>query len=234
MGRTDAPPFARGETYYNGGTIDPNDPLGIGGVNLEGKEFVFEPNSQDQASGYPASSDPNGRPIRVKVVRNRSGINLKGGLIAHWDSGGTYTYGTNTVGPFNLETGVDGYTYQLADRPAGIIDEYLPPAGVVPWDLFYLVIDGPTKVTNQHAVPIVATPGLRLVPAATGTSYPITGGAATGRVDPLAGRVALQDLTGATATLGNNIQNCVGFADASTGSTPVADAQFSAIVDDPD
>ena len=32
------------------GTADsfPNEVLGLGGVNLEGKEFVFEPNSQDE------------------------------------------------------------------------------------------------------------------------------------------------------------------------------------------
>jgi len=46
-------------------------------------------------------------------------------------------------------------------------------------------------------------------------------------VDPAAGRVALQDLTGTAATLGNNIQNLVGFADATFNT---ADAQFAAII----
>ena len=87
----------------------PNDTLGLGGVNLEGKEFVFEPNSQDDfGAQYSAAygPDPNGRPIQVNVVRNRSGIYLKGGLLAHYDEGGTFTFSANTVGPFNLETGV--------------------------------------------------------------------------------------------------------------------------------
>lgn len=198
-------------------------------MNLEGKEFVFEPNSQDDfGAQYSAAygPDPNGRPIRVKVVRNRSGIYLKGGLLAHYDEGGTFTFGANTVGPFNLETGVDGYTFQLSDRPACVIDEFLPPAGVAPWDLFHIVIDGPSRVTNTHT-PGSFVPGKRLVPAATGTTYPVTNGPATGRMDPAAGRVALQDLTGTAATLGNNIQNLVGFADATNNT---ADGQFAAII----
>jgi hypothetical protein len=121
---------------------------------------------------------------------------------------------------------VDGYTYQLSDRPAGVIDEFLSPAGVAPWDLFYIVIDGPALVTNTHT-PGSFVPGKRLVPAATGTTYPVTNGPATGRVDPAAGRVALQDLTGTATTLGNNIQNLVGFADATNNT---ADAQFGAVI----
>src|SRR5690348_2512841 len=58
MARDEAPPFQRGETFYNGGTIDPND---LGGVNLEGKEFEFE----DDQRGT-------GHRIRVRVVRNVS------------------------------------------------------------------------------------------------------------------------------------------------------------------
>lgn len=218
MARDEAPPFARGETYYNGQPIDQADPQGLGGVNLEGKEFTFEPNSQDQMATYPAASDPNGRPIRVRVVRNRSGVNMKPARVIHYDAGGTFTFNNATVGPFNYETGIDGYCYQgVTDRPAGTVDEFLPAAGVPPWDLFYIVIDGPGQAVNQHASPITVTPGLRLVPAATGAS----------RTDDLAGRVALQDLTGATGTLGNNIQNSVGFADASNST---ADALFNIIV----
>lgn len=204
MSRDQQPPFARGETAYNGGTIDTNDPFGLVGVNIEGKEYVFEPDSPDVPAGQ---SDPNGRAVRCKVVRNRSGANLKPGRLVHFDESGTY----------NLETGVDGYCKALADRPAGIVDEFLPAAGVPANDLFYIVIDGPTKVANQSAAPITTTVGARLVPAATGAS----------RTDDLAGRVALQDLTGTAATLGNNIQNRIGFA-GEVNST--ANAQFAAVV----
>jgi hypothetical protein len=211
MGRDEAPPFARGETYYNGGLIDPNDPLGLGGTNLEGKEFTFEPNSQDNFSGSysNASTDPAGRPIRVKVVRNISGVNLKPGRLAH------FSEATTAGAP--LECRVDGYCKSVADRPAGIVDEFLPAAGVPNNDLFYLVIDGPTQVAQGATTAATLVIGSRLVPAA----YGATAG------DDLAGRVALQDLSGATTPLGNNIQNMVGFA-ATANST--AGSLVSAVV----
>jgi hypothetical protein len=213
MARDEAPPFARGETWYGvgpSGTVPITTgtgglgDLGLGGVNMEGREFVFEANSPDiYTGGYSnASTDPNGRPIRVKVVRNTSGANLKPGRLVHYDEGndGDADTGQTTR---KLETGVDGYCYQLADAPAGVVDEFLPAAGVVANDLFFIVIDGPTLFTNQHSAPITTAVGSNLVPAATGSS----------RTDDLAGRVALQDLTGTAATLANNIMNKAGKAE---------------------
>ena len=222
MARGDSPPFARGETYANGNAyiLDANNPLnasGFGGINIQGKEFVFEPNSADAETGYPLGvNDPAGRPIRVKVVRNTSGINLLPGRLVHY----------STSDPNGYEVSVDGYCFEASDRPAGIVDEFLPPAGVVPNDLFYIVTEGPTLVT-QPATPITTVVESRLVPAATGTTYPVTGGPATGRVDPAAGRVALQDTTQTGAALFAQIQNQVGFA-AAANST--ANAQFGAVI----
>jgi hypothetical protein len=68
-------------------------------------------------------------------------------------------------------------------------------------DLFYLVVEGPSVVTQLSASASTLAIGDRLVPG-TGTSA----------TNDDAGRVAKQDLTGATATLGNNIQNALGFA----------------------
>jgi hypothetical protein len=195
MARDEAPPFARGETYANGGPIDAND---LGGINLEGKEFVFEPNSQFQGSASQGDNDPSGRAIRVRVVRNVSGQALKPARLAVYKAGDPY------------ETRVDGYTYAVGDRPAGVIDEFLPAAGVPNNDLFYLVVDGPTVVTQTHSSAATLAIGDRIVP---------TAGGASSKTDDLAGRVAKQDLTGATATLGNNLQNAVGYvaeADAAT------------------
>jgi hypothetical protein len=206
MARDDAPPFARGETFYNGGLIDPSDPLGLGGLNYEGKEFVFEVNAQDQGTGYPAGQDPTGRPIRVRVVRNVSGGALKGGRIAHYKAEDPY------------ECHVDGYCFALGDRPAGVIDEFLPPAGVPNNDLFYVVIDGPTLVQNTHTSPTTFAIGDKIVP---------TAGGASSVTDDLGGRVAKQDLTGATATLGNNIQHAIGYAAAADNTI---DDKFAAIV----
>lgn len=197
MARDESAPFARGETWYNlgsAGSIDTADPLGLGGINMEGREFTFEVNAQDQGTGYPAGQDPSGRPIRVKVVRNRSGVNLKPGRIAHFLASSSYP----------LETAVDGYTVALGDRPAGIVDEFLPAAGVIPNDLFYIVVDGPTAVVQGATTQTSVAIGDRLVPATFGS----TAG------DDLGGRFGKQDLTGSAATLGNNVQNNFGFAAA--------------------
>jgi hypothetical protein len=168
MARDESAPFARGETFYNGSPIDSTN---LGGANLEGKEFVFEPNSQDQGTGYPAAGDPAGRPIRVKVVRNRSGGNLKSARVARFEANG------GSASPY--EGAVDGYCYQATDRPAGVVDEFLPAAGVPNLDLFYIVVEGPTQVTNTHASPTTFAVGDIVITAASGASA----------TDDLAGRV---------------------------------------------
>ena len=204
MARDESPPFARGETYANGNAEILNaasGPWGLGGINLEGKEFVFEPNADGQGGTTYSQlgSDPAGRPIRVKVVRNVSGQNLKPKRLVKFQTG--------TAG-VPLETRVDGYTSAVSDIPAGVTDEFLPTAGVPNNDLFYVVIDGPTIGTSLSASPGTLATGSRLVP-----------GAGTSLTNDDAGRVALQDLTGSAATLGNNIQNRVGRVDSATSIT---------------
>jgi hypothetical protein len=212
MARRETGPFARGETYANGNAYildssNPENTSGLGGINLQGKVYDFEPNAIDAESGYPTSqNDPSGRATTCKVVRNLSGVNLKPGRLVHYSLTDTNGY----------EGSVDGYCYQLSDRPAGIVDEILPATGVVPNDLFYIVIDGPTVVT-QGASPVNAVVESRLVPAATGSS----------RTDDLAGRVALADFTGSAATLAENIVNQIGFASVAND---VANAQFGAVI----
>lgn len=211
MSRDDAPPFARGETYFNDPTAAANannDPLGLGGVNLEGKEFVFEPDNNSSTNGVYGvlAPDPSGRGVRVRVVRNVSGVNLKPCRLAHYKLSDP------------IETKVDGYTFALGDRLAGVIDEYLPAAGVPSNDLFYIVIDGPTLVKQAHSSPATLAIGDSLVP--------IAGGASTA-TDDLGGRVGKQDLTGTAATLANNIINQVGYAGVAS---TVLDDVFKAVV----
>jgi hypothetical protein len=205
MARDDSAPFARGETYNNGGLIDT---VNLGGINLEGKEFVFEPDSSTSlGSSYGAlASDASGRGIRVRVVRNISAVNLKPSRLAHYQASDP------------IETKVDGYCYAIGDRVAGVIDEYLPAAGVPPNDLFYIVTDGPTLVKQAHSSPVAFAIGDVLVP--------IAGGAAS-VTDDLGGRVGKQDLTGATATLANNIINQVGYVGVVS---TVIDDVFKAVV----
>ena len=205
MARDEAPPFARGETWYNGGTIDSvvTDTLGLGGINYEGKEFVFEVNAQDQETAFGNSyQDPSGRAVRVKVVRNLSGVNLLPARLAHWQAG-------STTSGRGYKTAVDGYAIVPGPGIAGVIDEFLPPAGVPNYDLFYLVIDGPSQFTNVTGA-VSFTTGDCLVAA--------TQGATQG--DPLGGRVAEQVLTNLTGVLeGNQILGRAGYADTTVAAT---------------
>lgn len=180
MARGDAPPFERGSTFFNGATKDPvfSDPL-----NYLGKEYEFEPDSDGGSL-----TDIYGRQVVCRIVQNTSGVALLPGLLAHYAAGDP------------MDCKVDGYTDALADRPAGVIDEFLPPAGVPNNDLFFIVVDGPTQVK-------VVTTGLTNI-AAGDNLVPATGTNRTTSAD--AGRVNKQDITGATGTLANNIQNLVG------------------------
>lgn len=205
MARDEAPPFARGETYANGSTEILNaasGPFGLGGINLEGKEFVFEPNADAEGAPYGAlGPDPAGRLIRVRVVRNVSSINIKPKRVVKFQTG--------TVG-VGLETRVDGYVSAVSDVPAGVSDEYLPAAGVPPQDLFYIVVEGPSIGTAMATGTPALTAGAFLVP-----------GAGTSAITDDAGRVELQSLAGATTVLGANLQNRIGRADVPTTITTV-------------
>ena len=198
MARDESAPFARGETFANGNLEilnAANGPYGLGGVNLEGKEFLFEPNADGQGgTSYGLlGPDPNGRPIRVKVVRNVSGISLKPKRLVR--------YQIATAG-INLETRVDGYTFAVADVPAGIVDEFLPAAGVPDQDLFYIVVSGPTIGTSMATGTPAINHGDILVP-----------GSGTAKNNNDSGRLDSQSLAGATTTLGANLQNRVGRSD---------------------
>ena len=186
MARNENPPFARGETYYNGETIDTNN---LGGINLEGAEWVFE---DVHASTGVART---GRPVRCRVVRNSSGINLLPKRLAKFEDGA-------------LEHGsrVDGYAINsAANTPeAGYpIDEYLPAAGVPTNDLFWVVIEGPATVITSIADLTAAVLGIG--------DWAVAVTAATSQATT-AGRIITQLLSGATAPLAANVQNRVGRA----------------------
>jgi hypothetical protein len=193
MARHENPPFPRGETYYNGGTIDANN---LQGIHLEGKEWVFE--DIDPAT----KTARTGRYVRCRIVRNVSGAALLPKRVAKFQKSGT-----------NCGARVDGYANVTAE--AGFpVDEFLSAAGVPNNDLFWLVMEGPAIVTtslaadagNNFAV------GDKLVAATAATS-----GATT------SGRAEKQVLTGATQPLADQIQNAIGRAltARTTGNTGV-------------
>jgi hypothetical protein len=103
--------------------IDTND---LGGVNLEGKEFEFE----DEFHGT-------GHKVRVRVVRNSGTANIKPKRTTKFDAN---AYGRRVTA---VQDAAAGYGF-----PA---DERLPAAGVVPNDLFYVVVGGPALVLSPDA-----------------------------------------------------------------------------------
>lgn len=170
MARDEAPPFARGETFYNGTTKDSvfSDPL-----NYLGREYVFEPNAQDSVQGYPTAQDTSGRAIRVRVAQNNSGAALLPKRIARFKK----------ASPF--KTLVDGYVFQASDIVAGVIDEFLPAAGVADGDLFYLVVSGPTICKSETSGTVALAIGDKLYAAAGTSVLHATAGAVAEFTTPL-------------------------------------------------
>ncbi len=188
MSRHENPPFARGETFYNGGTIDSNN---LGGVNLEGKIYEFEDDDLYNAGLPGARPARSGRLVKCMIVRNVAAIALLPKRLVTLKKTGTKYLGQ-----------IDGYVTTTADR-CYPLDEFLPAAGVPINDLCYIVIEGPATVLTDLA-------------GADNDNFAV-GGVVVGLTAATsgcttAGRPAPQDLTGATALLGAQIQNRIGRA----------------------
>lgn len=150
-------PFDRGTTFYGLGNT-PDLTLGPGGVNIEGRLYLAEPNNRKLGS----VGGLDGRNVVLRVVRNRSAINLLPGRVVR------AALGTANESK-NLYTGTDGYTWQTTDIILGVVDDQLPAAGVKPGDLFFVVEDGPTKVISVTTGSPSIAAGAEISPA-TGTS----------------------------------------------------------------
>lgn len=166
-------PFERGQTFYNGGTIDSNN---LGGLQYEGIERWFQDLDYSATVHAPRTS----RTVRCRCVRNVAAAALLPKRLGRFQASGTY-YGSR----------VDGYATTSYERGYPI-DEWLPTAGVPVNDLFWIVIEGPATVLT----PLVNTDfngdisvGNILVALTAATS-----GATT------AGRVAMQNITASTQT----------------------------------
>lgn len=130
--------------------------------------------------------------VHLRLVKNSSGIALLPKRLVVFKSG------TN-------RTEVDGYATTTAAGGAGVavVDEFLPAAGVPNGEYFFVVTKGPTECLTD-----LAGGANNLLPEDT-ILVALT--AATSQATT-AGRVAPQDLTGATAVLGNQIQGAFGRA----------------------
>lgn len=182
MARNENPPIPRGQTWYNGATIDTND---LGAVQVEGKEWLFE--DINPFTGILRTNHF----VRCRLMRNVAAAAI---------AAKTVVTGKSAAG-LNMSR-FDGACKATAEDVVGVVDEYLVTACPVN-DVCWVVVDGPTACLvdlaggANNVLPI----GTRVVALTAATS-----GATT------AGRVAPQDLTGATSLLANQIQNCIGRA----------------------
>ena len=118
-------PFARGQTFYQGGTIDTAN---YAGVELEGRQVVFK--DRNVTSGIGAQKLRSGRDVRCICVRNTSAAALLPKRLVTYASG-------------YYKQRVDGYVTTDYQAVAGVVDDLLPAAGVPVGDLFWLVVEGP-------------------------------------------------------------------------------------------
>lgn len=203
----DSIPFQRGSTYANGDSTILDSTYatvnGKAGEQHVGRVVYFTANTDSALLSYTSiGADQTGRLVKAIVVRNNSASTLKPGYLAHFDV---------TTSGVKYGTAIDGYCESVADKPAGIIDDYLTN-GVPAGDLCYLIVDGPTRGVNTDSTQTAWAIGDRLVPATAGST----------RVDAVGGRLVKQDVTGSAATLGNNVQNVVGYGDSTVAGGSVA------------
>ena len=194
MSKFDDPPFPRGGTM--GVTVTADQ------AHWEGREFWFENKDYSTTSPVDRAAGGAGTLVKVRIVRNSSGIALLPKRLARFKLA---NYGMQ----------VDGYTTTTAEEGYPI-DEFLPAAGVADKDLFYIVVEGPATCLTDLAASSanVFSAGSVLVALTAATSQCTT-----------AGRVSINDLTGATQLLALQVQNRVGAAmSAKTTANTNADA----------
>lgn len=181
--RYDDLPFPRGTTQTDG--MD----------EFAGKEYLVE--DVDLSSSYnPGRTKRTKRFVRLRLVKNTAAIALRPMRSVSFKAA-------------TLKAEVDGYTTTTAANWAGIVDEWLPAAGVPVNDYFYIAVGGPTRVLTDIASGAnnVWTEDSTILVALTAA----TSGATT------AGRVYPQDLTGSSSitdysTIANQVQNRIGIA----------------------
>ena len=114
-------PFSRGKTYFGATPADSNDGGAILGQEFEVNDTVYG----------------TGRKIRVRAVRNATGVTIYGKALALLNA---------------LGTTIIGIARTDAARPVAPIDELLPSTGCLSNDICWVVVKGPALCKSQIAV----------------------------------------------------------------------------------
>ena len=129
MAENSVAPVARGDTFFKGGTAD-----AAGGKHLQGLVHVF-PNSDPDDT----TKRRNGGNVICVLVRNTHTAAVLPGEVVIWKAA---AHGTETGEPCGT----------LAEHVAGVVDAHLPSAGAAVDDLYWLIIRGDAKVTNDGGI----------------------------------------------------------------------------------
>ena len=157
----------RGKTYLTG----PNrtaDATATTSIAIDGIIKTFKDLDYTGTAGAQTRAPRSGGEVTCILVRNDSGIALLPGRVAIWKAG--------AVGKR-----VDGYLAEDAlvgtrlSIPAGIVDEFLPTAGVADDDYFWLVVRGPALVKKSIDANTL-TQGENVVGITAATSQATTAG----------------------------------------------------------
>jgi len=186
------PPFQLGQTL---GVLSPNDSLyGLPSGALYGDQWVGCVKEFTDLNPITGAIRSNRRKVCV-AVRNTSGIALLPKRVVRLNGTGT-----------GLFSATDGYAAVANEEFVGVVDEFLPAAGVAANEVFWVTVEGPTEVAVALSGTDVAVRD-RLAVATAATS-----GATT------AGRVTTSPLSASTAGGNNNGIGVIGYA-ASVGAT---------------
>jgi hypothetical protein len=177
------PPFSLGQTLGVSSTSD--------GTGWVGTVKVFP--DVNPTTGVIRSN----RVKKCVAVRNTSAGALLAKRVVR------FAVGTAGTAVFSA---VDGYSAVGNNEVVGVVDEFLPSAGVAVNDVFWVTVDGPTEVAVALSGTAVAV-GDRLAAITAATS-----GATT------AGRVTPSALTASTTSAGNDSLGVIGYA-CSVGAT---------------
>ena len=170
------PPFALGQTYYNGRTIDSAD---LKGTELEGRMWPFP--DLDYASAESAKPYRTRRNKLCMIVRNVGAAAILAKFACTPQKSGVNYLGR-----------VDGLVRLDNDGPCFVADEYLPSAGCPVNDLMWVTVEGPTLAKTPMSGAAFNgdfAVGSRLVGVTA-----VTSGSTT------AGRVGVINTTGSTQT----------------------------------
>jgi hypothetical protein len=125
----------RGKTYLTG----PNrtaDSTATVSKAIEGIKKVFKDLDYAGTAGAASKAPRSGGEVECILVRNASAISLLPSRVCVWK--------TNNQGKQ-----VDGYSSLDSGQVAGVVDEWLPTAGVATNDYFWLVRKGPCLVRKS-------------------------------------------------------------------------------------